>query len=247
MVRFAFHPNKSSREKMEALKRSGVTFAFSKLFEPESIKKDTKNNGHKKFINETEILDLLQVIDGSKEDENLLGFLDYDKIKEGKMCRHMVMVLPYCASCDAMEELLSKQKDNFKNLDEYEIINISGVEAGKTYKKPSDVKNKIKKCENSNKKTITLTVNRMLTGSTVEQWDTMLYFKDTSSPQEYDQSIFRLQNQYREPLKISLTGFSSQFLEVYLRILLRRIFVSYCITITYENTRRVSLKTNKGF
>ena len=43
---------------------------------------------------------------------------------------------------------------------------------------------------------MTLTVNRMLTGSTVEQWDTMLYLKDTASPQEYDQSIFRLQNQY---------------------------------------------------
>lgn len=196
MVRFAFNPNKSSREKMEALRRSGVTFAFSKLFEPKSIEKDTRNNEHKKFVNENEILDLLQVIDGSKEDEELLGFLDYDKIKEGKMCRHMVMVLPYCASCDAMEELLSKRKDTFKNLGEYEIINISGVDAGKIYKKPSDIKNKIKECENSNKKTITLTVNRMLTGSTVEQWDTMLYFKDTSSPQEYDQSIFRLQNQY---------------------------------------------------
>ena len=196
MVRFAFNPNKSSREKMEALKRSGVTFAFSKLFEPESIKKDTKNNRHKKFKNETEIFDLLRVIDGSKEDENLLGFLDYDKIKEGKMCRHMVMVLPYCASCDAMEELLSKRKDTFKNLGEYEIINISGVDAGRTYKKPSDIKNKIRECEDANKKTITLTVNRMLTGSTVEQWDTMLYFKDTASPQEYDQSIFRLQNQY---------------------------------------------------
>jgi eco57I restriction endonuclease len=196
MVRFAFNPNRSSREKMEALKRSGITFAFSKLFEPESIKKDTINNRHKKFINEPEIVDLLQVIDGSKEDENLLGFLDYDKIKEGKMCRHMVMVLPYCASCDAMEELLSKRKDTFKNLGEYEIINISGVDAGKIYKKPSDIKNKIKECEDLNKKTITLTVNRMLTGSTVEQWDTMLYFKDTSSPQEYDQSIFRLQNQY---------------------------------------------------
>ncbi|WP_314673785.1 DEAD/DEAH box helicase family protein [uncultured Solobacterium sp.] len=196
MIRFAFNPNKSSREKMEALKRRGVTFAFSKLFEPESIKKDTKNNGHKKFINETEILDLLQVIDGSKEDENLLSFLDYDKIKEGRMCRHMVMVLPYCASCDAMEELISNRKDTFKNLCEYEIVNISGVEAGSIYKKPSDIKNKIKECEGLNKKTITLTVNRMLTGSTVEQWDTMLYFKDTSSPQEYDQSIFRLQNQY---------------------------------------------------
>ncbi len=196
MVRFAFNPNKSSREKMEALKRSGVTFAFSKLFEPESIKKDTVNNGHKKFINETEILDLLQVIDGSKEDENLLGFLDYDKIKKGKMCRHMVMVLPYCASCDAMEELLSTKKEIFKNLGDYKIINISGVDARKSYKKPSDIKNKIKQCEDLNKKTITLTVNRMLTGSTVEQWDTMLYFKDTSSPQEYDQAIFRLQNQY---------------------------------------------------
>ena len=212
MVRFAFNPNKSSREKMEALKKSGVTFAFSKLFEPESIKKDTKNNGHKKFINEAEILDLLQVIDGSKEDENLLGFLDYDKIKEGKMCRHMVMVLPYCASCDAMEELLKTKKETFKNLGEYEIINISGVDAGRIYKKPSDIKNKIKECENSNKKTITLTVNRMLTGSTIEQWDTMLYFKDTSSPQEYDQSIFRLQNQYIRTLS-SEKGFIKENLK----------------------------------
>ena len=196
MVRFAFNPNESSRKKMEALRKSGVSFAFSKLFEPISIKKDESNQGHKKFINESEILDLLKVIDGSKEDEELLGFLDYDKIKEGKMCRHMVMVLPYCASCDAMEELINTNKNTFKNLGEYEIINISGVEAKREYSKPDDIKRKIKECEENNQKTLTLTVNRMLTGSTVEQWDTMLYFKDTASPQEYDQSIFRLQNQY---------------------------------------------------
>lgn len=41
-----------------------------------------------------------------------------------------------------------------------------------------------------------MTVNRMLTGTTVPQWDTMLYLKSTASPQEYDQAIFRLQNQY---------------------------------------------------
>lgn len=196
MVRFAFNPNASSRKKMEELKKSGVSFAFSKLFEPKSIKLDAKENNNKKFINEIEIIDLLQVIDGSKTDENLLGFLDYEKIKDGQMCRHMVMVLPYCASCDAMEELLKANQSNFKNLGEYEIINISGLEATKKYKKPNDIKNKIKEFEKENKKTITLTVNRMLTGSTVEEWDTMLYFKDTSSPQEYDQAIFRLQNQY---------------------------------------------------
>jgi hypothetical protein len=58
------------------------------------------------------------------------------------------------------------------------------------------VQAKIKKCESENLKTITLTVNRMLTGSTVPEWDTMLYLKDTTSPQEYDQAIFRLQNLY---------------------------------------------------
>ncbi|HFI0379318.1 TPA: DEAD/DEAH box helicase family protein, partial [Streptococcus suis] len=196
MIRFAFNPNKSSRKKMEALRRSGVSFAFSKLFEPVSIKKDSKNNNHKKFQNESEIIDLLKVIDGSKDDEDLLGFLDYDKIKEGKMCRHMVMVLPYCASCDAMEELITNNKDSFKNLNDYQILNISGVDSSKTFRTPNDIKNKIKEYETENKKTLTLTVNRMLTGSTVEQWDTMMYFKDTASPQEYDQSIFRLQNQY---------------------------------------------------
>lgn len=212
MVRFAFNPNKSSREKMEALRKSGVSFTFSKLLEPISIKKDAINKGHKKFINEPEILDLLKVIDGSKKDEELLGFLDYDKIKEGKMCRHMVMVLPYCASCDAMEELIRTNKDIFKNLNEYEIINISGVEARREYSKPDDIKRKIKDCEEKNQKTLTLTVNRMLTGSTVEQWDTMLYFKDTASPQEYDQSIFRLQNQYVRTLS-SENGFIKENLK----------------------------------
>ncbi|TDE43816.1 restriction endonuclease [Flavobacterium rhamnosiphilum] len=194
MIRFAFNPNESSRKKMEELKKQGVTFAFSELFKPQSIIIDKENKLHKKFKYEKEILDLLKVIDGSEEDANLLSFLDYDKIKEGKMCRHIVCVLPYRASCDALEELIKNQ--DFKHLSNYEIINISGVENEKNFKDTQAVQAKIKKCESENIKTITLTVNRMLTGSTVHEWDTMLYLKDTSSPQEYDQAIFRLQNQY---------------------------------------------------
>lgn len=194
MIRFAFNPNESSRKKMEEIKKYGITYAFSTLFKPKSISKDVANNNHKKFIYEQEIIDLLNVIDGSQTDENLLSFLDYDKIKEGKMCRHIVCVLPFRASCDALEELIKNNK--FKNLSSYKIINISGVDSDKTYKDTQSVKTKIKNYEADNVKTITLTVNRMLTGSTVEEWDTMLYFKDTASPQEYDQAIFRLQNQY---------------------------------------------------
>ncbi len=195
MVRFAFVPNESSRKKLESLRSSGTTYAFSALFKPKSIVK-VEDGSHKLFQHEKEIFDLFSVIDGSKEDDCLLGFLDYDKIKEGKMCRHMVVVLPYCASCDALETLIKNNKEQFKNLGDYEIVNISGVDNPNKYKTPDDVKKTIAKYEEEGKKTITLTVNRMLTGSTVQEWDTMLFFKDTSSPQEYDQAVFRLQNQY---------------------------------------------------
>ena len=200
MVRFAFNPNESSRKRLQELRKNGISYAFSALLKPKSIKK-SDNGDNKKFIFEKEVFDLLEVIDGSKTDNELLSFLDYDKIKEGKMCRHIVMVLPYCASCDAMEDLIKKNKDKFKNLNFYEIINISGVENSNKYKTTFAVKKAITDFENQGKKTITLTVNRMLTGSTVQEWDTMLYLKDTSSPQEYDQAIFRLQNQYIKTYK----------------------------------------------
>lgn len=195
MVRFAFNPSKAAQAKLQELKQSGVSYAFSALLKPKSIQK-ADNGDHKRFFFEKEVLELFEVIDGSKTDENILSFLDYDRIKQGKMCQHIVCVLPYCASCDALEELIKSKKNKFQNLSEYEIVNISGVEKFNLYKSVTDVKNKIKKCETEGKKTLTLTVNRMLTGSTVEQWDTMIYLKDTSSPQEYDQAIFRLQNQY---------------------------------------------------
>lgn len=200
MIRFAFNPNDSTRKKLEELSNLGVKYTLSALLKPLSVKK-TEDNLHKKFKYEQEVLDLLQIIDGSKEDENILGFLDYDKIKSGKMCRHIVFVLPFCASCDALEALIKENAGIFKNLNEYEIINISGIENANLYNSPKTIKDKIKQLEKENKKTITLTVNRMLTGSTVEEWDTMIYLKDTASPQEYDQAVFRLQNQYIKTFK----------------------------------------------
>ena len=197
MVRFALNPNKSSVEKMEAMKRKGITYAFSELLKPESVVKDSSPEArHRKFVHEQEILDLFKAIDGSKDDENLFAFLDYAPIKKGQMCRHMVCVLPYRASCDALAVLLAQKRAEFKNLGEYQIINIAGFDEEHRYKDTQSIRNKIKKCEAEGMKTITLTVNRMLTGSTVEEWDTMLFLKDCASPQEYDQAIFRLQNQY---------------------------------------------------
>ncbi len=200
MVRFAFLPNASSRRRLEELKKSGTTYAFSALLKPQSIKK-SEDGLHKRFIYEQEVLELLEVIDGSRQDDTLLSFLNYEKLKEGKMCRHIVIVLPYCASCDAMESLIKSNANHFINLNEYEIINISGIDNTNSYHSSDDVKIKIRTLEEQGKRSITLTVNRMLTGSTLPEWDTMLYLKDTASPQEYDQAVFRLQNQYVKEYK----------------------------------------------
>lgn len=196
MVRFAFLPNESSLRVMETLRADGYEVGLSELFRPRSILRDNKEGRHCLFVHEDEILEFLQAIDGVQEDAHLLPFLDLEQIKRGQMCRHLVFVLPYRASCDAMEHLLTEHKELFRNLSDYTIVNIAGVNDPKRYRSTEDVKAQIADCERNGEKSITLTVNRMLTGSTIPEWDTMLYLKDCASPQEYDQAIFRLQNQY---------------------------------------------------
>ena len=200
MVRFAFNPNESSLRKLAELQKNGITVAFSELFKPKSITKSS-DGLHREFEHEAEILDFLHAIDGTEEDGNILSFLANERILNGKLCRHIVCVLPYRASCDAMENLIVSHANGFKHLSNYTILNISGVENERLFPSVDSVKKRISDCEANNQKTITLTVSRMMTGVTVPEWDTMLYLKDTASPQEYDQAIFRLQSPYVKTYK----------------------------------------------
>ena len=200
MIRFAFNLNESAKAKLADLKNNGYAYDLDELFSPESTSKTDEK--HNQFKYKDEVLDLLRAIDGCKEEENIFSFLNYDKIKKGSMCRHIVIVLPYCASCDAMENLLKSER--FNNLNDYEIINIAGFDSERIMNKPdyaARVKEKIEKFESEGKKTISLTVGKMLTGSTVKEWDTMIFLRNTSSPQDYDQAVFRLQSQYVKTIK----------------------------------------------
>ena len=195
MLRFAFHPNKISRKRIQALSERGESCSFATMFKPKSVEK-AADESHREFVYGEEVLDLLQIIDGSKQERGLLSFLNYPKIVEGKMCRHIVCVLPWKASCDALEKLIRDHSDVLPRLKEYKIINISGHDSDSVYPSVESVVSKIKEYEENDQKTITFTVGRMLTGSTVPYWDTMLYLKDTSTPEGYDQAIFRLQSPY---------------------------------------------------
>jgi superfamily II DNA or RNA helicase len=185
MVRFAFNPNESSRKKLESIPGSKPAEIFAPV-------DNSKKGDYERFAHEKEATELLQVLDGTKEDVQLLGLLDHESIKAGNLTRHVVIVLPFRASCDAFEKLVHEESNLFRNLSEYKILNISGHNA--SLKKPEQIKSAIASAEENDEKTITLTVNKMLTGTTVPQWDTMIYLKATASPQEYDQAIFRLQS-----------------------------------------------------
>lgn len=197
MVRFAFNPNESSRRKLEAIPSSKP----SEIFAPADT---SKTGNYETFAHEQEAIDLLQVLDGSKEDSQLLGLLDHPSVKSGKLARHVVVVLPRRASCDAFEKLIRERADLFKNLSQYKVLNISGYNASLT--KPEQIKTAIVKAEKNGEKTLTLTVNKMLTGTTVPQWDTMIYLKATISPQEYDQAIFRLQSPWIKQYTSEMDG-----------------------------------------
>lgn len=200
MVRFAFNLNDSARHRLDELKKAGKEYQLSVLFDTKSV---NSGDGTKQqqFLYRAEVLELLQAIDGSRSDSNIFSFLDYEKIQQGEMCHHMVMVLPSRNACDAMETLLKEETANhsFHHLQDYNIINISGNDGPSEYKGDDysrHVKDFIAKSEQRGERTITLTVGKMLTGSTVREWDTMIFLKGTSSPQEYDQAIYRLQSQY---------------------------------------------------
>ena len=192
MVRFAFNLSRDAVEKMNALRANGATEKLNEFFRPLEI--DDNQNQNSTFAHETEVLNFLHDIDGSGTNSEIFPFLDFDRVKMGKMARHIVMVLPFRASVDAMEKLIRENKDSFLNLQNYTVINISGFKSGD--QKVDDVKARITELDLMGEMTISLTVNRMLTGVTVPEWDTMIFLKDTSSPQEYDQSIYRLQSKH---------------------------------------------------
>lgn len=246
MVRFAFNLNQSSSDRLEELRDEGIDYRLNALLRPLSLCKDSDGN-YKKFKYEKEVLDLLLAIDGKKKDTNIFSFLDYPQIQKGQMCRHIVMVLPFRASCDAMEELIKSHK--FNHLGEYEIINISSVNLSHRYDSSnpqyvSNIKADIERCEAEGKKTITMTVGKMLTGSTVKQWDTMIFLKGASSPQEYDQAIYRLQSQYTKTIATDEEGVDEEEKTVVYNMKPQTLLVDFDPTRMFVMQNRKSLIAN---
>ena len=158
----------------DAIKKSKMTDSLTALFEIQSGK----------FKYESAIKDLIISLFG-KGDSDTFAFLKNKEVEGNKVCKHTIMVLPRVEACKVMEKLLNDMKIK------REVIRLVANE-GKANISIENLNNKLLELDNKGEKSIILTVNRFLTGVSMPLADSMIYLKNASSPQEYDQNIFRL-------------------------------------------------------
>ncbi|MCM1009339.1 MAG: GIY-YIG nuclease family protein [Fusobacterium sp.] len=153
------------------------------------------NNGYFKFKYEQEVINWLNLIRGQYKpttiDELKIGKkppMPYSDVRLLNALNHTFWFLPSVASCKAMGELLR----NHPFYKEYEVIICAGNEAGMGVEALKPVREAIK--NGFNTKTITLSCGKLTTGVTVSEWGGIFMLRDTSSPETYFQSAFRVQS-----------------------------------------------------
>lgn len=153
------------------------------------------NNGQVKFKYEQEVFNWLNLIRGQYKpttiDELKIGKkppMPYSDARLINALNHTFWFLPSVASCKAMGELLR----NHPFYKEYEVIVCAGSEAGMGVEALKPVREAIK--NGFNTKTITLSCGKLTTGVTVSEWGGIFMLRDTSSPETYFQSAFRVQS-----------------------------------------------------
>jgi len=148
-----------------------------------------------KFKYENEVVNWLNLIRGQYKptaiDELKLGSkppMPYSDVRLLNALRHTFWFLPSVASCRAMGELLK----NHPFYKEYDIVVCAGIEAGIGVEALQPVRRAIK--NGFSTKTITLSCGKLTTGVTVPEWGGIFMLRNTSSPETYFQSAFRVQS-----------------------------------------------------
>tara|TARA_Y100000589_G_scaffold205749_1_gene194063 strand:+ start:2664 stop:5144 length:2481 start_codon:yes stop_codon:yes gene_type:complete len=103
---------------------------------------------------------------------------------------HTFWFLPSVASCFAMKNLMMKRGNFFYQ--DFEIIVCAGKKAGIGAKSIGPVREKMLNPLKS--KTITLSCGKLTTGVTVKPWTGLFMLRNTSSPETYFQTAFRVQS-----------------------------------------------------
>ena len=182
-----------NKECRKVLEEHNMTGSLSELFKVKGSK----------FAYEKAVKNLMSSIFGDGKSETL-AFLKNKSVEGNKVCKHTLIVLPRIASCEAMKSVL----EDIIDTKERQVINIVGNNPD--VKNVDELNNKLVYLDEHGKKSIVLTVNRFLTGVSMPLIDSMIYLKNASSPQEYDQNIFRLCTRHVKTVKNTDEEFKSK-------------------------------------
>lgn len=164
-------------------------FSLNSFYETE---KDKNDELPASFIYENEVKNWLGIMKGKSP---FNGEYPYNSTYFDANHGHSLWLLPTQNACKAMENIL--KEDDFFN--RFEIINLSQPEVGSGVKAKEYLDRHLIEAKNTGKVgSITLTVNKLTLGVTVKQWSNVFVLKDCSSPEQYFQSIFRIQTPYKD-------------------------------------------------
>ena len=182
-----------NKECRKVLEEHDMTGSLSELFKVKGSK----------FAYERAVKNLMASVFGDGKSETL-AFLKNKSVEGNKVCKHTLIVLPRIASCEAMKSVL----EDIVDTKERKVINIVG--SNPDVKTVDELNRKLEDLDEHGKKSIVLTVNKFLTGVSMPLIDSMIYLKNASSPQEYDQNIFRLCTRHVKTVKNTDEKFTSK-------------------------------------
>ncbi len=161
--------------------------------------KATGEGEHAKFIHENYVQQWLDLIKGSgiKNVYSSLKigvdsqYFPFQHAAVKNLLTHTLWFMPSVASCDAMKNLMMERANTFYH--DYEIIVCAGTKAGIGSKALIPLRKKM--TDNPLKtKTITLSCGKLTTGVTVKPWTGLFMLRNTTSPETYFQTAFRVQS-----------------------------------------------------
>ena len=164
-------------------------FSLNKFFE---TKKDSNPSLPCEFVYEEQIKQWLNIIKGRSVFGDKFPYSNPDMIANNV---HTLWLMPRVNAVHAMAKLL-REDEYFKK---YQIIDLSEDGVGSGVDAFDYLNDQMTAAENTRKLgSIALTVNKLTIGVTVKQWSSVFVLKDLASPEQYFQSIFRIQTPYKE-------------------------------------------------
>jgi hypothetical protein len=159
-------------------------FSLNKFFE---TKKDLDLKEPNVFVYEEQIREWFSILQGRLPKPGSVFPYQNPLFKYNQ---HTLWLMPTVNSCQALSALFLEDEYFSK----YEIVNLSSSDVGAGFSALKFLERRILASKQQNKLgTISLTVNKLTLGVTVKPWSSVFVLKDLSSPEQYFQSIFRVQ------------------------------------------------------